>query len=190
MSVTTSRTRSAAVVAALVLVAVASACSPAPGSSTFQGGTYDLDLSLPPQHAEQSFPIPGVGTCTITVDVPQISLPGATLTVGDAEFDQTAGTATIPNASVTVPHATVPIGTVALECAGHAVGSISVAVELEATGSVRTVVFDAVNRTLTLTQPQLSIPSARILVTGTGLELAPLELPPIQITVPTVSLQV
>ncbi len=173
--------------AVLVLMGVAAACSPSPGMSMFQGGTYDLDLSLPPQHASQTFPVANLGTCTITADTPQITLPGATLTVGDAEFDQVAGTATIPHAEVVVPHAVVPIGTVSLSCFGNAVATLDVSVELEATASVQSAVFDADDNTITLTQPTISIPSAKLIVTGAPVPLPPIALPPISVTVPTIT---
>jgi hypothetical protein len=184
---TTRRTRTAAATAVLALVALVSACSASPGASMFRGGTYDLDLSLPPQHASQSFPVANLGTCTVTVDTPRITLPGATLTVPDVAFDQVEGTATIAGASVLVPHSTIPVGTVSLECFGEPVGSVAVSVELEASASVASAVFDVDTRTITLTRPTISIPAAKLIVTGGGLSLPPIALPPVDVSVPTVS---
>lgn len=187
MNSATRLTRTAAAMAIVAVMAVAAACTPSPTGGIFEGGTYDLDLSLPPQHASETFPLFGMGTCTVTVDTPEIRLAGATLVVGDAEIDQTDGTATIADARVVVPRSTVPLGTVSLECFGHAVGTLGVAADISATASLQAAVFDAEDYTLTLVEPTISIPDARLLLTLDGTALPPLELPPIEVAVPTVS---
>ncbi len=187
MNRVTRLTRTVAAVALLAVVAVAAACSPSPTAGIFEGGTYDLDLSVPPQHASETFPLFGMGTCTVTVDTPEIRLAGATLVVGDAEIDQVDGTATISDARVVVPRSTVALGTVSLECFGNPVGTLAVAVDISATASLRAAVFDADDYTLTLVDPTISIPDARLLLTHDGTALPPIQLPPIEIAVPTVS---
>ncbi|UDY37538.1 hypothetical protein [Dermatobacter hominis] len=176
--------------AVVIMLGVLAACSPQPGAPVFPGGTYDLDLSLPPQHLSETFPVANLGTCTVTVDSPEIRLDGATLTAGEGVVDQVDGTITVPDAKIVVPHSTIQLGSVALECFGNPVGSLSVAVEIEATASVQSAVFDAGERTLTLTQPTISIPTAKLIVTGSGTTLPPFSLPPIDITVPTISTRI
>ena len=172
------------------MATVAAACSPSPGMPVFSGGTYALRLAVPPQHASESFLVAGLGTCTITVDSPEILLAGATLTVGEATLDETESTATLADGKVDVPRQTVALGTVSLECAGNPVGSLDVAIDVQASATLKSVVFDGDDNTLTLVEPTISIPDAKLIVTGWGSSLPPIDLPPIDVTVPTVSIQV
>ena len=169
------------------MLGVVAACTPQPGTPVYPGGTYDLHLSLPAQHASGTFFVMGVGLCTATVDTPEIVLAGATLTIDDATVDQGDESVTIPNARVAIPRSVVPIGTVSLDCFGSPVTTLTVAVDIEATASVQVAVLRPLERTITLTQPRLSIPNASLIVSGTGSPLPPIALPPIDVTVPTIS---
>ena len=172
------------------MLGVVAACSPQPGAPVFPGGTYDVDLSLPPQHRTELIPVVGLGVCTATVDTPEIRLDGATVTVGEGVVAQVDGTVTIPDAKVVIPHQTAQLGSVSLACSGHPVSTLSVAVEIEATASVQAAVFHAGDRILTLTQPRISIPTAKLIVTGGAGPLPPFALPPIDVTVPTISTRI
>jgi hypothetical protein len=175
--------------AIVMALGVAAACSPQPGALVVPGGTYDLDLRLPPRHAAETFDLWIFGTCTLTVDTPEVRLEGATLTVGQGVVDQVAGTVTIPDGKVVVPRSTVPLGTISLHCDGQPVGSLSLTLEVEATASLRAVVYHPGDRILTLTDPTLTIPTVMLTVGG-DVTLPPIDLGPITVAIPTVSTRV
>lgn len=185
--------RTAAVVLAVVTLASLGCAAPPEGAqdpagtpSWFAGGTFPIDVSVPPQTASATFPVLwGLATCTSTVTTPSVEIPGATATLAAVELDPFAGTVTIPHASVVLPRSTISAGSLSLSCDGHHIGTVGLAIEFEGSASAGTARLDTVTRTVTVTDPTLSITDGSVTFGGAGSGAAPVPLDPFEVTVPT-----
>jgi hypothetical protein len=183
----TGRRATATAVLAGVLALLAAACAPAPGDpgtpgdGTFGGGTYPIEVAVPAQTVTSTFDLFGLGTCTTTTTTPSFRLPG-TATLSAVEIDPDLTSVVVPEASIVLPGATVSAGSLALECFGVPLGSVGLAVDFDGAAEVRSARLDVATRTVTLTDPVVSITNASLTIG----DLPPVPIDPFTVTVPTI----
>jgi hypothetical protein len=183
------RTGAAALIAAVALLGAA--CTPppegTPESSMFDGGTYAIEVDVESQSHSVDYMLWGLVSCTTTVTSPAVDLSG-TMTLAPAEMPDGLTSVRIPSASVQIPRANISVGSLSLSCDGHHIGTVGLAMQFSAAGSVQSATLDTVARTVTLSDPTLSITDATVTFDGTAAGNAPVALDPITVTVPTISI--
>lgn len=187
--VTTGRFLRAGVATLIAAVALLSAaCAPppdgAPEASMFDGGTYAIEVDVESQTHSVEYMLWGVVSCTTTVTSPAVDLSG-TMTLAPAEMPDGLSSVRIPSASVQIPQANISVGSLSLSCDGHHIGKVGLTLQFSAAASVQSATLDIVAGTVTLADPTLTITDASVAFTGSGLE--PVQLDPITVTVPTIS---
>jgi hypothetical protein len=180
------RTGAATMIAALALLGAACAPSPdgAPDPSMFDGGTYAIDVDVESQTHSVEYMLWGFVSCTTTVTSPAVDLSG-TVTLAPAEMPEGLTSVRIPSASVQIPRATISVGSLSLSCDGHHIASVGLTLQFSAAASMQSATLDTVAGTVTLADPTLTITDASVTFTGDGAGLAPVQLDPITVTVPT-----
>ena len=180
------RTGAATLIAAVALLSAACAPPPdgTPESSMFDGGTYAIEVDVESQSHSVDYMLWDLIPCTTTVTSPAVDLDG-TVTLAPAEMADGLTSVRIPSASVQIPRATITVGSLSLSCDGHHIGSVGLTLQFSAAASVQSATLDTVAGTVTLADPTLTITDASVAFTGAGLE--PVQLDPITVTVPTIS---
>lgn len=178
--------RTAAVAAVAVLGVAGVACTPPPESEMFDGGTYPIEIEVAPQTVTNEFDLLGLVQCSTTATTPEVDIDGS-LTLAPAELSPDATQVTIPSASLALPASRVSVGSFSLTCDGEHVGTLGLVLEFSAAASVQTAVLDTEARTVTLTDPTLTVTDARVSFAGAPEGTPPVELDPIDVTVPTIS---
>lgn len=185
--------RSAA--ALLVVVVIGAGCAPPleplDAPRWFDGGTYALDLDVPPSTVETTYPIfGGLVTCTTVVTTPSLEVPEASLTLSPVALDVPRGTVTIPEATVQLPQARLSVGAVSLSCDGQKIGSAGLELRFDAAASTGTAELDVATGQVTLGAPTIQVSNARLVFTGAPSGLGPVLLPPLDLELPTVTVPV
>lgn len=126
------RRRGPFVAIAVVIAAVAGACSPSPG------GGFDIaiggTLPLPPIIAAPAFQGGDVAGCQLGFNTPGLNITGATATIPGVNINPGAGTITVPNIQVNLPSIQVQLPAI-VTCAGNLdLGTISLPANVTATG--------------------------------------------------------
>lgn len=179
---------SAVAVAALLLTAAA--CTPAPGTTLFEGGTYDIDVVIPPQSFSSTFDVfEGLGTCTVTATTPSVDIPDATLTLPPAELDLAQAVAVIPSAVVELPSATVSVGSVSLSCFGFHLFTVGFSISVEGSVSVQQATLDITTGKVVLADPTLTVTDAWVTFAGAPPEMEPVRLDPFTVTIPSIDVR-
>jgi hypothetical protein len=126
------RRRGPFVALAVVVAAVAAACSPAPGGgfNIAVGGT----LPLPPIVVAPAFQGGDVLGCQIGFNTPGLNITGATATIPGINVNPGAGTVTVPNIQVNLPSIQVQLPSL-VTCLGNLdLGTINLPAHVTATG--------------------------------------------------------
>jgi hypothetical protein len=126
------RRRSPIVALAVVLTAVAAACSPAPGGgfNIAIGGT----IPLPPIVSAPAFQGGNVLGCPIGFNTPGINITGATAKIPGINVNPGAGTVSIPNIEVNLPSIQVQLPAI-VTCLGTLnLGTIKLPAHVVASG--------------------------------------------------------
>lgn len=178
--------RTSLVVGLAVAAMVAVGCTPPPVAEMFDGGTYPVRIEVEPQTVTTEFDILGLVQCSSTTVTPEVDVDG-TITVAPAELSDDTTKVTIPSASLQLPASRVSAGSFSLTCDGNQVLTIGATLDFSATAAVQTAVLDTEARTLELTDPTITITDARLLLAGAPEGTQPVELDPIDVTVPTIS---
>ena len=182
---TNRRTIRAAALAAVVTMAIAAGCTPAPGSNLMDGGEYVIAMSVPPQHISNDFELPfGLGTCSAAVTTPEVEIPGTTVELPPFEYDLGARSASIPGVSVQLPRSRVSAGSFSLTCNDQLIGSIGVSIEFDALASIQSATLDLESGQVTLDHPTVSVTGAEATFAGAPAGTPPVPLDPITIEVP------
>lgn len=175
----------AVVATALLLTAVA--CTPAPGTTLFDGGTYDIEVVIPSQSFSTTFDVfEGLGSCTTTATTPAVDIPDATATLPPAELDLAESTAVIPSAVIELPSATVSAGSLSLSCFGFHLLTIGFSVSVEGSVTVQQATLDLATGKVTLSDPTLTVTEAWVTFAGAPPEMEPVRLEPFTVTLPTI----
>jgi hypothetical protein len=165
---------------------VAVGCTPPPVAEVFDGGTFPVRIEVAPQTVTTEFDILGLVQCSSTTVTPEVDIDG-TLTVAPAALSEDSTKVTVPAAALELPASRVSAGSFSLTCDGNHVLTIGATLDFSATASVQTAVLDTEARTLELTDPTITITDARLLLAGAPEGTEPVELDPIDVTVPTIS---
>ncbi len=160
-----------------------------PAADLFEGGTYPIEIAVAPQTVTTQFDAFGLAQCEATTTTPSVDIDG-TLTVAPAEIAPGLDRVVIPGATLELPGSRVSVGSLSLTCDGEHVGSIGVSVEFDATASVGAAVLDVGAASLSLADPTISITDASARFAGGPAGDTVVELDPITVTVPTVSVDV
>ena len=160
-----------------------------PAFDLFEGGTYPIEIAVAPQTVTTDVDLFGLAQCEATTTTPSIDIDG-TLTVAPAEIAPGLDRVVIPGATLELPGSRVSVGSLSLTCDGEHVGSIGVSVEFDATASVGAAVLDVGAASLSLADPTISITDASATFAGGPAGDTVVELDPITVTVPTVSVDV
>jgi len=188
--------RGALVAAATLVALVASACAPTPDGAAdptpedlFAGGTYPIELVVEPQTVTNEFSLFGMSTCTVTAVTPSVDLRG-TLTVGPAEMSPELRFVEIPGATLDLPGSTISAGSASLTCDGELVGALGLSLRFDAGASVQSAVLDTTERTLTLSEPTITLTNVQVVLGGPAGTTPPIDLDPITVSVPTLDIGV
>ena len=184
------------------MAVVLGACAPTPGAEPgdparpgqpafdlFDGGSYPVEIVVAPQTVTTDVDLFGLAQCEATTTTPSIDIDG-TLSVAPAELAPGMDRLVIPGATLELPGSKVSVGSLSLSCDGEHVGSIGVSVEFDATASVGAAVLDVGEASLSLADPTISISDAHATFAGGPSGDTVVELDPITVTVPTVSVDV
>lgn len=156
---TASRTvprRGPVVALAVVIAAVAGACTPSGGGFNIAfGGT----LPLPPISAAPAFQGGDVLGCTIGFNTPGLNITGATATIPGVNIDPGAGTVTIPNIQVNLPAIQILLPSL-VTCLGNLdLGTVSLPAAVTATGVLNLATLQlTISATVTIPFSILGIP--------------------------------
>lgn len=151
------RRRGPFVALAVVIAAVAGACSPAPG------GGFDIaiggTLPLPPITAAPAFQGGDVLGCPIGFNTPGLNITGATATIPGININPEAGTITVPNIVVNLPAVQVQLPSL-VTCFGNLdLGGISLPANVVATGVLNLGTMQlTINATVTIPFELFGIP--------------------------------
>ena len=174
-----SRVRAGAFAAVALVAVMAAGCASVPPGS-YPGGTYSVDVALPGQAISHQF-----GQCTASVTVPEIPIPGATVTVPAFSVAEGQTSITVPNVMVSIPGATLAGGTAELVCDGETVGSVPFSITFAGTVAASEGTLDTATKTITLSDATVDLSEAAVDVAG--LPTFPLPTPTITLPEITVS---
>ncbi len=186
----TNRTRLRLLAVATMAVVVAAGCTPTPGSSVVDGGSYVVQVSIPPQYIANRFDLPfGLGSCTAAVTTPAVDIPGTTVELPPFEYELGATTAHLPAVSIELPRSRVSAGSFSLTCRDQLIGSIGVVIDFDAVASVSGATVDLETMQVTLDQPTLSVTDATAVFAGAPAGTQPVPLDPITLQIPEFRIQ-
>jgi len=174
------RMRAGMIALAAIAVLAGAACTPSALAAVYRGGTVPLDVTVPPQTISYDF-----AGCQTTITTPAINLTGATATIPATTIDPTKRLITIPNVTVDIPPTSVTGVSAGIVCRGVQIGSVTFSMTIGGTGSTQSATLDTVTKVLTLTQSSLTLANSSIDISGVG----SFPLPPITVTLPTVTLK-
>ncbi|MHB1137668.1 MAG: hypothetical protein ACYC2O_01845 [Microthrixaceae bacterium] len=178
------RNRIAAIVA-LASVAVLAACTPSPGTTLEDGGTYVVEVSIPSQQVTNEFPLPfGLGSCVAAVNTPEVEIPGTTVEVPPFEYTVGSPTATIPEVSFELPRTRVSAGYFSLTCLGHELGRIGLSIEFDGVATIQSATLDIASHRVTLNDTTLQVNDAELTFPGAPAGTAPVQLDPFTLEIP------
>lgn len=178
------RRGSVAVVVAATLGLLA-ACAPSPGTTVFDGGTYDVELVVPPQVASTSFDLFGLTTCTSEVTTPSVEVRG-TATLAPAELDPHSAVVRIPSATVELPRTRASAGSWTLTCWDAPIVTVGFSVELDGVVSAHGALLDTTTNRVTVDDPTIAVTDAVLLLDGEPFGIGPIPLDPFTVTVPAI----
>lgn len=190
MRVPATRTFRTGAVALLAAAAALSACAPQPeplGPELFEGGSYPVEIVVEPQDVTTEFTFLG-SQCSSTTTTPSVDVRG-TLTVEPAELDPAAASVVLPGAELDLPGGTVSAGSVSLSCSGSPLGSVGLQLKFDALATTTSVVLDTSASTLTMTDPTVTLRNARITFTGAAAGLPAVPLGPVEVSVPSILIE-
>ncbi|MEZ5239658.1 MAG: hypothetical protein R2716_12185 [Microthrixaceae bacterium] len=182
--------RRAPAVALVVLVALIGV-SCAPPSPPAGGGGVEIELGpltvpLPPIEVRAPATNIPFGICSIAYRPPGVNINGATLTIPRIRIDPDEPVVTVPNVSVRIPDLRVPLSTVTLRC-GLLALPVQVDLIVPSTVKVRAATLDLDVRTVTLTNPSLTLDGAGLGIPGLGDLVIPLP-PIVDVPLPTTAI--
>ena len=125
--------------------------------------------------------------CTVTAVTPSVDLRG-TLTVGPAEMSPELRFVEIPGATLDLPGSTISAGSASLTCDGELVGALGLSLRFDAGASVQSAVLDTTERTLTLSEPTITLTDVQVVLGGPAGATPPIDLDPITMSVPTLDI--
>jgi hypothetical protein len=161
--------------AATLLAVVAVGCSSLPPGS-YPAGDYPVDVVLP----AQSIGFDGA-TCSVSVDVAETPVSGATATVPEFEIAEGQTSLTLDNVALHIPEGTVALGTGTLACEGVEPEVVNFSITFAAT-------ITAMTGTLDVAAKEVSLDESTVVLTGAMLDVdgvAALPLPPVKLSVAT-----
>jgi len=175
----------------LTLAALGAACTPMPGTTWEDGGTYAVEVSIPSQEITNEFALPfWLGFCVATVTTPEVEIPGTTVEVPPFEYEMGATTATIPGVTVELPRSRVSAGSFSLSCNGHELGRVGISIEFDGVVGIQSATLDLETSGVTLHDPTLRVTDAEATFAGAPAGTPPVQLDPFTIQIPEFELRV
>lgn len=170
--------------ALVVLVAMAAftgATACAPQTPPAGGGGIDvnfgpLTIPLPPFELRAPATTIPVLLCNVGYQPPGIRITNATVTIPGVRIDPNNPVITVPNVVVRIPGLRAPLSTLSLAC-GPVKVPVQVDLILPSTVAVRAVTLNLAARTITLTNPSMTVNGAGLALPLVGDVVVPL--PPI-----------
>lgn len=172
------RVRTRAAIGAAFVALLVAACTPAPGTIPFEGGTFDIDVTVPSQSFDVDFLI-----CTTTATTDPIDLVGATLTVPSVDVDPTLSIISVPSSTLTIPAGTLAAGSLSIECFGETFGPVTIDLSLAGSVSTEAASLDTATQTISLDDATLLLDGAEVIVPGIG----SIPLPPFEVELGAIS---
>ncbi|MFM7061918.1 MAG: hypothetical protein ACKO04_00270 [Actinomycetes bacterium] len=182
MRTSSRRLRAGSVVLVSFVALVASACAGAPTGIPFNGGSFDVDVTIPSQTFSVTY-----GPCTTTVTTDPIPVSGATVTLPPLNIDLSQPTITVGGASVSIPEATLAAGTFSIGCFGTTFATLNAQLNLVGAAEIGTATIDTAARTVTLTDSTLTLDGSTI---SFNAGLGDIPLPPIDIPIPSFTISI
>lgn len=183
------RLRAPAIAIMVVLSLVGAGCAtPSPPAG---GGGIEIDLGpltvpLPPIEVRAPATNIPFGLCSISYRPPGVNVVGATLTIPKIRIDPSRPVVTVPDVKVSIPRLRVPLSTITLRC-GLLALPVQVDLIIPSTARVQAATLNLSARTITLTNPSMSINGAGLGIPGLGDLVIPL--PPIlNVPLPTTAI--
>ena len=172
-------------VLAVATVAVLAACTPMPGTTLEDGGTYVVEVSIPSQQVTNEFPLPfGLGSCVAAVNTPEVEVPGTTVEVPPFEYTPGAPTATIPQVTFELPRTRVSAGYFSLTCLGFELGRIGLSIEFDGVATIQSATLNMANNQITLNDTTLEVNDAEVTFAGAPAGTEPVRLDPFTLEIP------
>jgi hypothetical protein len=169
----------------LALAALMAACTPMPGTTLEDGGSYVVEVSIPSQEVTNEFPLPfGLGTCIAAVHTPEVAIPNTTVEVPPFEYEMGATHATIPGVTVELPRSRVSAGSFSVTCNGHELGRIGVSIEFEAVVEVRSATIELETSAVFLHDTTIDVTDAEATFAGAPAGTPPVQLDPFSVDIP------
>lgn len=181
-STRTRRTTSLAVVLVAFVSLVAGACAGAPTGIPFNGGSFDVDVTIPSQTFSFNY-----GPCAVTVTTDEIPVSGATVTLPPVSIDLSQPTISVNNVAVSIPDATLAAGSFGVGCFGTTFATLSAQLSLVGAVQIGTATIDTASRTVTLADSSLTLTGSTVVLNG---GVGEIPLPPIDIAIPSFTISV
>ncbi len=182
MRTTPRRLRAGSVVLVSLVALVASACAGAPTGIPYNGGTFELDVTIP----SQTFTV-SLGPCSTTLTTDPIPVSGASVTLPPTNIDLSRPTITVTGASVSIPEATLAAGTFAVGCFGTTFATLTAQLNLVGAAQIGTATIDTAARTVTLTDSTLTLDGSSVSLNG---GVGDIPLPPIDVPIPSFTISI
>ncbi len=167
--------------AVAVLALVAAACSPPPGGIPVQGGTFDVDVTVPSQSFSYDFLL-----CTATASTNPVQLTGATITVPSVVVAPGTSTITVPSVEVVIPSGTAAAGSLNISCFGTSLGTVDIALTIAGTATTGAAVLNMVTGELSLVDATIQLDGATVEIPGVG----SIPLPPFDVSLGDIQINI
>ncbi|MFM7063170.1 MAG: hypothetical protein ACKO04_06730 [Actinomycetes bacterium] len=155
------------------------ACTPQPGSIPFDGGTFSVDVTVPPQTFSVDYLV-----CTTTATTDAINLTGATVTIPPISIDPSLSVISVPSATVDIPAGTSAAGSLTLTCFDRTFGPVEIQLSLAGSVTTQTATLNTATKTITLSSATLTLDGASIVIPG----IRSIALPPIDVSLGSITI--
>lgn len=173
--------RAGVAVVAAVVALVGAACTPPPSEIPLEGGTFDVDVTIPSQSFSYDFLV-----CDATASTDPIDLVGATITVPSVSINPSQTTVTVPDVLVEIPSGTAAAGSINVSCFGTSLGTVGISLTIAGTATTENAVLNTSTGELSLEGAAIQLDGATVEIPGVG----SVPLPPFEVELGSINVDI
>lgn len=173
--------RAGAAIAVAVVAVLGSACVPPTGEIPLEGGTFDVDVTIPSQEFSYEFLF-----CDATASTDPIDLTGATIEVPSVSINPSQSVVTVPDVVVTIPSGTAAAGSINVSCFGTSLGNVGISLTIAGTATTETAVLNTATGELSLSGTSILLDGATVEIPGVG----SVPLPPFEVDLGSINVDI